>query len=127
MVFIKKNMVNSFIVRLEDKRSIATSYFLWELTNLFTDETIYFSLEDLSSFQCDYSLFQLEESDSGSKVGGVDLPLSLISGQYEYKIYETLTPSININDAIGGFIEKDMLVVEIDKNYLDFSVEDDYR
>lgn len=116
MVFIIKETSNHFILRLSDKRSLPNTYFLWELTNIFDESVIYFSIDDLSLFQCDYSLFNLVESSSGSKVGGINTPLSLIGGQYEYKIYETLTPSNDINDAIGGYIEKDILVVEIDKN-----------
>lgn len=116
MVFIKKDSSNYFILRLADKRTLSNSYFLWELTNIFNQEVVYFLLDDTSLVQCDYNLFNLIESPTGSKVGGVNVPLDLISGQYEYKLFETTTPDLNLSSIIGDYIEKDMLVVELDKN-----------
>jgi hypothetical protein len=115
MIFIKPDTTNHFILRLSEKRVVSTSYFLFELTNVFNQEVVYFSLDDLSTYQCDYNLFNLVESSTGSKVGGINIPLALIGGQYEYKVYETLTQTLDVNLAIGTYIEKDMLIVEIDK------------
>lgn len=115
MIFIRPDSPNHFILRLSEKRSLSNSYFLFELRNVFNGEVVYFSLDDLSVFQCDYNLFNLVESNTGSKVGGINIPLYLIGGQYEYKIYETITQTLDVNLAVGTYIEKDMLIVKIDK------------
>lgn len=128
MIYIKKNTENTFILRLADKRTLPNTYFLFVLRNLFTQEVVNFILTDDSPYKDAYNLFVLEEdSVDGSTEGGVDTSLKLESGQYEYELYETLTTSLDVSDAIGDPIEKDMLIVEIVKNTDPFDIDDIYK
>jgi hypothetical protein len=113
VIYIKQNNENKFITRFNDKRTLDNGYFLWELTNEFTKDVIYFMLDDESNYPCSYNLFNLIHSSTGSTVGGINVPLNLIGGQYEYKVYETTGQTLSISAVTGTYIEKDMLVVEI--------------
>jgi hypothetical protein len=113
VIYIKQNTGNKFITRFNDKKTLEDGYFLWELTNEFTKETIYFILDDESNYPCAYNLFDLTHSITGSTTGGINVPLNLIGGQYEYKVYETTGQTLSISAVTGNYIEKDMLVVEM--------------
>lgn len=115
MIYILPNDTNTFIRRLNDKRQLANGFFLWKLTNEFSKEVVYFALTDTSDVECAYNTFTLVESPAGSPVGGIDEPLLLKGGQYEYEIYETNTLTNNIEEVVGGVIERDMLIVKIDR------------
>lgn len=116
MIYILPDTSNTFIRRLNDKRQLENGFFLFKLTNEFTKEVIYFALTDTSDVECAYNTFTLVESPAGSPVGGIDIPLALIGGQYEYEIYETPILTNNIEEAVGGPIERDMLIVKINRS-----------
>lgn len=113
MIYIKQNTENRFITRFNDKITISNPYFLWELKNEFTDDIIYFMLNDETSYPCSYNLFNLIHSNTGSTIGGINIPLKLIPGQYEYKVYQSTGQTLSLSAVTGTYIEKDMLVVEI--------------
>ena len=115
MIYIKQNSDNKFITRFNDKRTLDDGYFIWELTNEFTKDVVYFMLDDDSQLPCSYNLFNLVHSSTGSTIGGINTPLSLIAGQYEYKVYESTAQTISLSAVTGTFIEKDMLVVELSR------------
>jgi hypothetical protein len=115
VIYIKENTENKFITRFNDKRTLEDGYFLWELKNEITKEVIYFMLNDESQYPCSYNLFNLIHSSTGSTIGGINTPLYLRGGQYEYKVYETTGQTLSISAATGTYIEKDMLVVEINR------------
>ena len=116
MIYIQPDQENSFIRRLNDKRTLASPYFLWELKRETGGEVIYFSLDDTSSYDCAYNLFTLIESTTGSTSGGTNVPLSLYAGQYEYKIYESSASTLSVSATTGIVLEKDMLVVKFDRS-----------
>jgi hypothetical protein len=113
VIYIKQNQENKFVTRFNDKKTLVNGFFLWELTNEFSKETIYFMLDDETAYPCSYNLFELTHSTTGSTVGGINVPLNLVGGQYEYKVYETTGQTLSISAVTGNYIEKDMLVVEI--------------
>jgi hypothetical protein len=113
VIYIKQNQENKFVTRFNDKRVLEDGYFLWELKNEFTKDVIYFMLDDETAYPCSYNLFELIHSSTGSTVGGINTPLNLIAGQYEYKVYETPIQSLSLSAVTGTYIEKDILVVEL--------------
>lgn len=115
MIFILPETSNTFIRRLNDKRKLEDGFFLWKLTNEFTKDVVYFSLDDTSERPCAYNTFTLIESLTGSTSGGTNVPLSLKGGQYEYEIYETTGQTNDIQFAVGPAIERDMLIVKINR------------
>jgi hypothetical protein len=113
VIYIKQNQDNKFITRFNDKRVLSGGYFLWELKNEFTKDVIYFMLDDETNYPCSYNLFNLTHSSTGSTVGGINTPLDLVAGQYEYKVYETPIQSLSLSAVTGTYIERDILVVEM--------------
>lgn len=113
MIFIEQNFLNKIVLRLNDKRTSLNSFFLWELKNEFSKEVTYFMLDDLSEYECAYSLFHFDHNFSGSTSGGINVPMFYVGGQYEYKIYETFEQSLEMSAVTGSYIDCDMLFVEI--------------
>lgn len=113
MIYIRKETNNTFIRRLNDLRTIANPYFLWELKRETDGNTIYFMLDDISDYTCAYNMFDLQESITGTTSGGTNVAMKLKPGQYEYKIYESTVPTLSVSATTGNVIEKDMLVVEM--------------
>lgn len=113
MIYIKQNSENVFITRFNDKITISNPYYLWELKNEFTKDVIYFMLDDDTSYPCAYNFFNLIHSTTGSTIGGINTPLNLIAGQYEYKVYQSTAQTLSLSAVTGSYIEKDMLVVEM--------------
>lgn len=115
MIFIQENTDNTFITRFNDKISLTTGYYLWELENEFSKEIVYFMLDDTSEYQSAYNKFTLTENTTGSTSGGINVPLSLVGGQYNYKVYESTEQSLELSAVTGTYIESDILFVEIEE------------
>jgi len=115
MIYIENDKVNNFIRRLNDKRTLQNPYFLWELTRETGGNTIYFMLDDSSSYDCSFNYFTLSASTDGSTTGGINTQLYLAPGQYRYNIYESSTPTLSVSATTGNIIETDMLVVKFDR------------
>jgi hypothetical protein len=126
MIFINKDTANNFITRFEGKITLTNPYYLWKLTKVMSNNdnddiynvsknSIYFMLTDTSAYENAYNLFTLTESPTGSTVGGINTPLALDGGQYEYEVYESSGLTLSTSAVTGTYIERDILVVEIEK------------
>lgn len=114
MIFIERNRTNEVVLTLTESVTIANPFFIFSFQSLSTlDEylpLIYFTTPDLSNYCNRFNLFEITENNSGSTTGGDDIPLYLKPGQYEYKIYESTTASLDPND-FGNLLETGKMVV----------------
>lgn len=106
MVYIQKDEVNTFALTLTEVTTIVDPYYLFVFEGEFNTATepVFWVGADTSSFPNRYNLFTLEE--------GVDL--TLIRGQYTYKVYESADPIVvdeNTNTNGLNLIEEGRLVV----------------
>jgi hypothetical protein len=109
MIYLDKGEVNTFVLTLTESATLTTPFWLFEFENEFNTEAqpIYWVGVDTSPYTYRYNLFTLEE--------GVDL--TLIIGQYTYKVYESLTPIIvdpNTNTNGLNLVEEGRMVVNGD-------------
>lgn len=114
MIFIERNLVNQIILTLTENVTIANPFFIFSFQPIATlDEyqsIIYFTAPDDSNYIDRYNLFELTEDDSGSTTGGDDTALYLKPGQYEYKVYQSTTNSLNpVN--FGSLLETGKMIV----------------
>lgn len=114
MVFIERNTINKVVLTLTESVTIANPFFVFSFQRLATlDEyqpLIYFTAPDLSAYTDRFNLFEITEADAGSIVGGSNIPLYLKPGQYEYKVYESVTGSL-VPNTFGILLEDSKMVV----------------
>ncbi len=112
MIYIKKNEINNFVLTLTENSRIQNPNFLFEFKNEFIlgSTPIYFSTPDLSNYPNRYNQFELNETTSGSTTGGTG-SLSLLSGQYEYTVYESSASTLSISATTGRIIEVGRMIV----------------
>jgi len=113
MILIKKDSINKIVLTLNEMSRLDNPYYLFVFENEYDleENPIYFTTEDLSSSVNRYNLFSINESSNGSKTGGIDVDLNLVIGQYKYKVYESETQTIDIDDTTGRLIESGRMVV----------------
>lgn len=114
MIYIKRNEINEVCLTLTEKVTIPSPFFILSFQHYATldqEQTlIYFTTPDISNYICRYNLLKLTESDSGSTTGGNDVPLYLKPGQYEYRVYQSTTDSLDPN-TFGSLLEVGKMVV----------------
>jgi hypothetical protein len=113
MIYIQKNQLNKIVLTLCETSRLVNPYYLFEITNEFNLQSapIYFATPNISTNKNRYDLFNLLESPAGSTTGGYNVPLSLVSGQYKYNIYESSAATINIAATTGIILESGRMVV----------------
>jgi len=113
VIYIEKSTTNNVILTLSESSKLTTPNFLFVFLNEYNLEaqSITFSTPDISSYTNRYNQFVIVESATGSKTGGYDVPLNLVSGQYKYTVYEGLTASLDISQTTGIIIEEGRMVV----------------
>lgn len=113
MIYIDKSATNNIVLTLSESSKLSNPNFLFVFLNEYNLEAqaITFSTPDISSYTNRYNQFVLIESATGSTTGGYDVPLSLISGQYRYTVYEAPIATLDINDTTGIVIEEGRMVV----------------
>ena len=119
MIYIQKGTLNNVILTLNEKSTLSNPNYLFIFQNEYdiSSNGITFSTPDISSYTNRYNQFVITESATASTTGGYDVPLSLISGQYSYSVYESLEPTLDILDTTGRIIEEGRMVVSgIDDN-----------
>lgn len=114
MIFLNRNTVNQIVLTLSENVTITNPYFIFSFQHYATltdpESIIYFTAPDDSNYTNRYNIFELTESDSGSTSGGNDVDLYLKPGQYEYKVYQSTTASLDPN-GFGSLLETGKMVV----------------
>jgi hypothetical protein len=118
MIFIDKNTVNKVVLTLDESSRLTNPFYLFEFKNEFNidSQPFYFYTPDTSVNRNRYNLFTITESSLGSKTGGNNVPLNLISGQYRYKIYESSAMTLSLSATTGRIVEQGKMVVSSIEN-----------
>lgn len=118
MIYLQKNSTNNFVLTLSESSRISDPFYLFQFRNEYelNSEPFYFTTPDISSYPCRYNQFVLTESTSGSTTGGTSIDLSLVIGQYEYKVYEATGSTLSISGTTGRVLEIGRMVVASNEN-----------
>ena len=109
MIVINQNEDNTAILELTSVSSLISPYYLFEFINDFNPQNItYLTANDLSNFKCRYNRFIIKENIVNDNING---QVSLISGNYTYNVYESLTQTLNKADTTGKIITTGKLLV----------------
>lgn len=114
MIYIIRNTTNQVVLTLTESVTIPNPFFIFSFQPLATlneyQPLIYFTTLDVSNYCNRYNLFEITEDDAGSTTGGNNIPLYLKPGQYQYKVYQSTTDSLNPN-TFGSLLEEGKMVV----------------
>ena len=112
MMLLNKNSSNKVILTLNENVTLSSPfYFLFEIINTDTFETLLFTSEDVSSNSCRYNEFviTLTNGTTDNTIGLIDLEQN---GFYKYNIYQQ-SSQFNLNkDLTEGLLETGIVYVE---------------
>jgi hypothetical protein len=113
MIYIEKNSINNFVLTLSENSRLTNPFYLFEFTNeyILGSTPIYWNQIDNSSYTNRYNLFELVEDENGSTSGGTQTSLNLISGQYNYNVYESTASTLSVSATTGRIVESGRMVV----------------
>jgi len=118
MIYINKNSLNKIVLTLTESSRISNPNYLFHFVNEYGNDTtgFTFTTPDLTTSTNRYNLFNLTEATTGSTSGGNDIPLSLTSGQYIYRVYEASASTLQISATTGQILETGRMVVATTNN-----------
>ncbi len=104
MIYINKDSSNNVILELTLNSNLLSPNYLFQLTNEMTSNETLFTATDLSTFKCRYNRFNIIETGSTftNLTGGT---INLVSGSYNYNIYESSTPTLYISGTTGRIVQ----------------------
>jgi hypothetical protein len=119
MIYIEKNKVNKVVLTLSESSTLSTWLIKFTPNYPIDAAPFYFATPDISAHTNRYNLFLITESPTGSETGGLDVPLSLKSGQYTYECFQTTQLSDNPAHIVGDAVEVGFMKVELEENLTD--------
>jgi hypothetical protein len=124
MVILQKG-ANNVILTLTEKVTIANPYYLFALSSIQTNQTIYFMATDISSYKERYNKFVWTiKTNPNFNNGEFDLP---IEGLYTYTAYQLSTPALTppegaiileVGNCQYGYSEQNLTVYSLPNNQI---------
>jgi len=101
MIYIEQETSNEIVLTLSELSKTDSIGFIFEFIYeaVIDANPIYFIAPNQSTSSL-YDSFILVESGTGSKTGGINIPLNLKFGQYEYRVYDYFEPITDIEDVV---------------------------
>lgn len=115
MIYLNKNTTNTVILELTSVSSLLNPNYLFEFISDINPSSItYFTSADLSTFKCRYNRFEVIENNTSIPLSG---QVSLISGSYNYNIYESSAITISVSATTGRVLSTGKVIVDgVDTN-----------
>jgi hypothetical protein len=122
MIYLENNKKNKVVLTLSENSEFLNSDYLFVFKAKFGNfnKEIFFTTADLSTTPSRFNLFEIElDSLTGSTTGGTSVALSMIPGQYDYRVYESALSgsTLEISGTTGRIIGQGRLTVEGLLNY----------
>ena len=105
---INKGQLNNVVVTVSERSRLVNPFFLFELVNKFSGTQTFCSLQ-LSASNIRYDLFQITETAAPNNLDG---EVSLIEGEWNYKIYESVNQTLDPSQTTGRVLQKGQIIVE---------------
>ena len=116
---------NEVILTLTEKVTISNPVFLFALSSIQTNATVYFMAQDVSQYKERYNKFTWTiMNNPNNNVGEFNLP---IEGLYSYKVYQLSTPSLTppqgaiileVGNVQYGYSEQDLTIYALPTNQI---------
>lgn len=105
-MYLKKNQVNTVFMELSNVSTISPVYFLFHVLNNSDGSEKIFYKADISTNPNNYNKFLIEETLSEDLSDG---KISLSSGQWIYKVYQSGTSSLSLTYSTPAYNGKDYI------------------
>jgi hypothetical protein len=116
---------NNVILTLTEKVTISNPVFLFALSSIQTNATVYFIAQDTSQYKERYNKFIWNvKTNPNYNAGEFNLP---IEGLYSYQVYQLSTPSLTppegaiileVGNVQYGYSEQDLTIYELPTNQI---------
>jgi hypothetical protein len=116
---------NNVILTLTEKVTISNPIFLFALSSIQTNATVYFIATDTSQYKERYNKFTWTiKTNPNYNAGEFNLP---IEGLYSYQVYQLSTPSLTppegaiileVGNVQYGYSEQDLTIYELPTNQI---------
>jgi hypothetical protein len=116
---------NNVILTLTEKVTISNPVFLFALSSIQTNATVYFIAQDTSQYKERYNKFIWTiKTNPNNNAGEFNLP---IEGLYSYQVYQLSTPSLTppegaiileVGNVQYGYSEQDLTIYELPTNQI---------
>jgi hypothetical protein len=116
---------NNVILTLTEKVTISNPIFLFALSSIQTNATVYFIATDTSVYKERYNKFTWTiKTNPNNNAGEFNLP---IEGLYSYQVYQLSTPSLTppegaiileVGNVQYGYSEQDLTIYELPTNQI---------
>lgn len=122
MITLEQSVAKKVVLTLTERATLPSPFFLivFESDQDPDRENLRLYSPDLATaLQKErFNLFLITMDDAGSTEGGVDdAPISLPTGTYTYKVYESETQTTTIADTTGEILEEGLCVVSNPNEY----------
>lgn len=107
---IRKSQVNNIALTLSERSQLVNAHFLFEFIKKFsTSEVVrYASVQNQASVNIRFDLLVFNDTtDPDGLDGEIDLEL----GQWSYKVYESLEPTLDIEETTQRVLQKGLIIV----------------
>lgn len=113
-LIINKDTVNDLVVTVSERITLSSPFYLFVLQSKFNStEYRYFNAVNISNNKIRYDEFLVTET-TGASYSNAEV--DLFTGEWDYKIYESVTKTLDPDDTTGVILENGLLIVT-DENY----------
>lgn len=107
---INKEVLNTIAVTVTENSRLIDPYNLIQFSSAFnTDVVRVVAVDNITTNPDRYDLFEITETTSPDNSNG---EVFLEEGQWEYKVYESATPTVNVDDTTERVLEIGMCIVK---------------
>jgi hypothetical protein len=105
---IRKNQINNVVLTLRERSKLVNPYYLIEYTHKFSNTIKYASFLNQASINIRYDLLVMVE---GAMPEPLDGEIQLIEGEWSYKVYESLSQTLDVNETTGRVLQEGLIIV----------------
>ena len=109
-IVINKGTVNGVVATLSERSKLINPFYLFVFTSKFSTSKDEKKTSVQSSFSNSrYDLLLIEEINQPDALQG---QIYLLEGEWSYKVYESETQTLNVEDTTGEIIQQGLIIVK---------------
>lgn len=106
---INKGKVNNLVMTLSERSRISNPAFLVVIKSKFNGKETKFSAMDIAPTNNRYNILEVTEKTSPNNMLS---EVELVTGEHDYWVYESLYPTLDVNDTTGEVLQRGFIIVK---------------
>ena len=109
-IVIRKDEINNLALTLRERSQLVDAFYLFEFTSNFSTTPLkrYASAQNQASVNIRYDLIVLSEQGMPD---GLEGEIRLMEGEWSYKVYESETATLDVDETTGRIIQQGIAIV----------------